>query len=108
MMVQAQKDHIATPVPSTVHDFSSKDLTAFPESIFFCLFDPTAPVIETLLLNNNKLPEIPHVLWKLPALKILNCGHNQLRYLPDTLGMVLKYYFRLPQLLIIAYHNFVY
>lgn len=89
-MAQAQRDAIVTPPASTVHDFSNKELTAVPESIFFCLFDPTAPVIETLLLNNNKLPEIPHVLWKLPALKILNCGHNLLRYLPDTLGMVTR------------------
>jgi Leucine-rich repeat (LRR) protein len=79
-----------------VHDFSNKDLTAVPESIFFCLFDPTAPVIETLLLNNNKLPEVPHVLWKLPALKVLNFSHNQLRYLPDTLGMSISQKFFFP------------
>ncbi len=94
MMVDKKDIPVLPAAPTAVvSDFSKQDLGAVPESLFFSIFDPTASSPEVLLLNNNRLVELPHVLWKLKSLKRLNCSHNNIKWLPDTIGKISYYYY---------------
>ncbi|XP_063218267.1 leucine-rich repeat serine/threonine-protein kinase 1 isoform X2 [Bacillus rossius redtenbacheri] len=53
-------------------------LEAVPEDVF------RMPSLVTLDLSNNKLQELPYVMWRSPKMKELNVAFNLLRELPSS------------------------